>query len=51
MCEGTADAIGANIPGGSGKREEYLASHPELEVILLTSEEIAAYEREPLVLP
>jgi hypothetical protein len=40
-CGGNAPAIGAEIPPDVNNRREYFACHPELEVALLNTEQMA----------
>jgi hypothetical protein len=40
-CGGNAPAIGAEIPVDVENRREYFACHPELEVALLTLEQMS----------
>ncbi len=49
-CRNTGPGIGAFIPPNTPNETEFLACHPELEVILLTSEQVTAHERAPHVL-
>jgi len=42
-CNQTGPAMGAVLPRNMQNEAEYLAAHPELEVTLLSSEELGAY--------
>jgi hypothetical protein len=49
-CNQTGHAIGAVVPQNMQSQAEYLAGHPELEVTLLSSEELGAYPGTPFSL-
>ena len=49
-CDLAGVAVGTVLPRDVGNRAEYFAAHPELEVILLTLEELSAHPEAPITL-
>lgn len=45
-CQQCGRGIGAVIPGDTANHGEYFLCHPELEVILLSANEVEAHQRQ-----
>ncbi len=44
-CGEAEGAIGATIPGDTSNHAEYFLCHPELEVSMLNSQQVAAFRK------